>query len=155
MSTPGTVAIGATLLIVEDDILPAMILRDELQDAGFHVLELTERVEPAIAAALACRPALALVNIELHGRDDGIGLARELKLMGIPVLFISGQEEKARCAKAVAIGSLAKPYDPHQVIEAVRYLLRHVEGDETRARPAGLELFDHNPNGNGALPEVA
>lgn len=142
MHTATTSPTGPTLLIVEDDILPAMNLMDELRDAGFHVLELTERVGQAKAAALACKPALALVNIELHGRDDGIGLARELKLMGIPVLFISGQEEKARAAKAVAIGSLAKPYHPDHMIEAVRYLLRHIAGDESLPRPAGLEVFD-------------
>jgi len=155
MRTVRTSTIGETLLIVEDDILPAMSLRDELRDAGFHVLELTERVEQAVAAALDCKPALALVNIELHGRDDGIGLAREFKLMGIPVLFISGQQEKARSAKAVAIGSLAKPYHPKHMIGAVRYLLRHIEGDESLPRPAGLEVFDDHPNGNGAVPEAA
>lgn len=87
---------------------------------------------------LACKPALPLVNIELHGRHDGIGLARELKLMGIPVLFISDQEEKARAVKAVAIGSLAKPYHADHMIEAGRYLRRHVAGDESLPRPAGL-----------------
>ena len=155
MSTARTSSTRETLLIVEDDILPAIVLRDELRDAGFHVLELTEHVEQAIAAALACRPALALVNIELQGRDDGIGLARELKLMGIPVLFISGQEEKARSARAVAVGSLAKPYHAESMIEAVSYLLRHMEGDDSLPRPAGLEVFDNPPNGNGAVPEAA
>lgn len=149
MSTASASPIVETLLIVEDDILPAMSLRDDLLDAGFHVLELTEQVAPAMAAALACKPALALLNIELHGRDDGIGLAREFKLMGIPVLFISGQEEKARSAKAVAIGSLAKPYHHDEIIAAVRYLLRHIEGDESLPRPARLEVFDDHPNGDG------
>jgi DNA-binding response OmpR family regulator len=155
MSTVRTSTIGATLLIVEDDILPAMVLADELRDAGFHVLELTERVEAAMAAARACKPDLALVNIELHGRDDGIELAHQFKLMDIPVLFISGQEEKARSAKAVAIGSLAKPYHPEQMIGAVRYLLRHIAGDESLPRPTRLEVFDDPPNGNGVLPEAA
>lgn len=62
MHTPTTSPTGPTLLIVEDDILPAMNLMDELRDAGFHVLELTERVGQAKAAALACKPALALVT---------------------------------------------------------------------------------------------
>jgi len=155
MSGEQTAPIGQTLLIVEDDVLPAITLRDELQDAGFHVLDLTQHVDQAMAAALECKPALALVNIELQGRDDGIGLAREFKLMGIPVLFISGQEERARSAKAVAIGSLAKPYHPKQMIEAVRYLLRHIEGDESLPRPVGLEVFDDHPNGDGEMTEAA
>jgi two-component system, response regulator PdtaR len=155
MSTDKTVATRETLLIVEDDRLPAICLRDELEDAGFHVLDLTEHVEQAMAAALACKPALALVNIELQGRDDGIGLAREFKLMGIPVLFISGQEERARSAQAVAVGSLPKPYHPQDMVKAVAYLLRHIAGDESLPRPQRLEVFDDQPNGNGALPEAA
>ena len=97
---------GPTLLIVEDAILAAMSLRDALEDAGYHVLDLTDRHEEALAAAKACRPALALVNIELHGRDDGIALADEFHKMGIPVLFISGQVSRARSAGTVAVGSL-------------------------------------------------
>ncbi len=155
MSTDETAPPRVTLLIVEDDILPAISLRDELRDAGFHVLELTENVEQAMAAVLLCKPALALVNIELQGRDDGIGLARQFKLMGVPSLFISGQDERAREAKAVAIGSLPKPYAPHEMVEAVRYLLDYIKGGVLLLRPPRLEVFDDHPNGNGALPEAA
>ena len=84
-------AVPKTLLIVEDEILPAMALRDELQDAGYVVMDLTKRHGEAIGAAKACKPDLALVNIELQGQDTGIDIARDLKAMGIPVLFISGQ----------------------------------------------------------------
>jgi len=133
---------GVTLLIVEDDILPAMALQDALEDAGCHVLDLTGRHHEAILAARARKPDLALVNVELHGRDDGIALAEELKAMGIPVLFISGQVSRARSAQTVAIGSLPKPYSPADMVGAVAYLLRHIEGDETLPRPARLEVFN-------------
>ncbi|WP_411289076.1 response regulator [Phenylobacterium sp.] len=135
---------GATLLIVEDEVLVAMTLKSELEDAGFHVLDLTDRPGEALAAAQACKPALALVNIELHGRDDGIPLAREFKAMDIPVLFISGQISQARSAQSVAVGSLPKPYHPAHMVMAVNYLLRHLEGDESLPRPQGLEVFAEN-----------
>lgn len=109
MSSP-TPAAPKTLLIVEDEILPAMTLRDELQDAGYVVLDLTERRGEAIGAAKACKPDLALVNIKLQGEDIGIDIARDLKAMGVPVLFISGQVSRARTARTAAIGSFPKPY---------------------------------------------
>jgi len=84
------------------------------------------------------------VNIELHGRNDGIALAREFKAMDIPVLFISGQISRARSAQTVAVGSLPKPYDPAHMVMAVSYLLRHLEGDESLPRPQGLEVFAEN-----------
>jgi DNA-binding response OmpR family regulator len=153
MEIPKGTAPATTLLIVEDDILPAMALRDELEEAGYRVLDLMGHREEAVLAARECKPDLALVNIELHGRDDGIGLAHELKAMGIPVLFISGQVSRARTAKTVAIGSLPKPYSPVEMVEAVRYLLGHLAGDETLPRPDRLEVFDGSEN--GAVPEAA
>ncbi|WP_372783002.1 response regulator [Phenylobacterium sp.] len=142
MDTANVAQPGVTLLIVEDDLLPAMALRDELEDCGFHVLDLTGRHQEAVAAAKECHPDFALVNIELEGRDDGIALASELKAMGIPVLFISGQVSRARSANTAAVGSLPKPYSPMDVVKAVNYLLHHLAGDESLPRPEGLEVFD-------------
>ena len=135
-----------TLLIVEDDVLPAMAIRDELEDAGYHVLDLTGRHQDALLAAQEHHPDLALVNIQLQGRDDGITLAQELKAMGIPTLFISGQISRARSARTVAIGSLPKPYDARDMVRAVDYLLAHLKGDDTLPRPPGLEIFDGAPD---------
>ena len=131
-----------TLLIVEDAILAAMALRDELEDAGYKVLDLTSRHREALSAAIEHSPALALVNIQLQGHDDGIGLAEELKQIGIPVVFISGQVSRARSARTVAIASFPKPYDAAEMVLAVAYLLRHLQGDDSLPRPSGLEVFD-------------
>jgi two-component system, response regulator PdtaR len=110
METANASGQGHTLLIVEDEAILAMALKDELQDAGYHVLKLTSRHQEALQAAKDGRPSLALVNINLRGLDDGIALARDLKALGIPSLFISGQINRARSAQSAAIGSMPKPY---------------------------------------------
>ena len=133
---------GKTLLIVEDEILVAITLRDELQGAGFHVLDLTDRPEQAVAAARESAPDLALVNIQLRGRADGIELAKQLKSLKIPVLLISGQISRARSAQTVAIGSMPKPYSAVEMVTSVSYLLAHLGGDESLPKPTGLEVFD-------------
>jgi len=131
-----------TLMIVEDEAMIAMDLRDELQEAGYRVLNLTDRQDDAIQVAKAERPDLALVNISLAGGDDGVELSRHLKAMEIPVLLISGQVSRASSAKTVAIGSMPKPYHPAQMVVAVTYLLARLNGDGSRQRPARLEVFD-------------
>jgi DNA-binding response OmpR family regulator len=131
-----------TLMIVEDEAMIAMDLRDELQEAGYRVLDLTDRQDDAIQVAKAERPDLALVNISLAGGDDGVELSRHLKAMEIPVLLISGQVSRASSAKTVAIGSMPKPYHPAQMVVAVTYLLARLNGDGSRQRPARLEVFD-------------
>jgi AmiR/NasT family two-component response regulator len=55
-------------MTLEDEALVAMILRDELQNAGYHVRDLKDRRAPALEVAKASRPDLAFVNIRLAGR---------------------------------------------------------------------------------------
>ena len=133
---------GKTLMIVEDEALVAMVLRDELNDAGYQVLDLTDRHAEAVEVAKARKPDLALVNIRLAGGDDGIELAEHLKALGIPVLLISGQISRARSAQTVAIGSLPKPYDAADMVLAVAYLLARLRGDASLPRPERLEVFE-------------
>jgi two-component system, response regulator PdtaR len=131
-----------TLMIVEDEVLVAILLRDELQKAGYTVLDLTDRQDEALEIAKAEKPDLALVNIRLARGDDGIELSKHLKGLGIPVLLISGQVSRASSAKTVAIGSMPKPYDPEEMVLAVAYLLARLNGDDTLPKPHQLEVFD-------------
>jgi len=135
---------GKTLMIVEDELLVAMMLKDELEDAGYHVLDLTDRRAEALDVAKACKPDLALVNIRLAGHDDGIELAEQLKALGVPVLLISGQVSRARSARTVAIASLPKPYDAADMVLAVAYLMARLRGDSSLPKPAMLEVFDND-----------
>ena len=131
-----------TLMIVEDEVLVSILLRDELQKAGYKVLDLTDRLDAAMEVAKAEKPDLALVNIRLAKGDDGIELSKHLKGLGIPVLLISGQVSRANSAKTVAIGSMPKPYDPEEMLLAVAYLLARLNGDDTLQKPHQLEVFD-------------
>ena len=135
---------GQTLLIVEDEALVAIVLRDVLSEAGYHVLDLTTRHAEALEVAKACNPDLALVNIRLAGRDDGIELAVQLKALDIPVVFISGQISRARSAATVAIASMPKPYDADEMVVAVAHLLARLKGPTSLPRPEKLEVFDED-----------
>jgi len=144
MSEPQDEKTGKTLMIVEDEVLVATLLRDELQDAGYHVLDLTDRHAEAVEVAKACKPDLALVNIRLAGHDDGIELAESLKALGVPVLLISGQVSRASSAGTVAIASLPKPYDAADMVRAVTYLLARLHGDPIPPKPDQLEVFNED-----------
>jgi len=150
MTTPSAANTGKTLMIVEDEVLIATLLRSELEDAGYHVLKLTDCMAEALEVARANQPDLALVNIQLAGGDDGIELATQLKALDIPVLLISGQVSRARSARTVAIASLPKPYDAADMVLAVTYLLGCLRGDASLPKPGGLEVFDED--GFGLAP---
>ena len=142
MTAPAKPNVAKILLIVEDQVLLAMELKGELEDGGYQVLELADRHQEGLDLAREIKPDLALVNIGLADGDDGVALARDLKALGVPVLFISGQPDKAKLAKAVGIASLPKPYSPSEMVEAVGYIFRHEHGDESRPGPSRLEMFD-------------
>jgi DNA-binding response OmpR family regulator len=142
MNAPKVLNVPKILLIVEDQALLAMGHRCELEDGGYRVLEIADHHQEGLAVARKVKPDLALVNIGLADGDDGVALARDLKAMGVPVLFISGQPDKAILAKAVGIASLPKPYSPLEMVEAVDYLFRHALGDESHPAPLRLEVFD-------------
>jgi DNA-binding response OmpR family regulator len=144
MNAPQNRKAVETLMIVEDEALVAMVLKDVLQEAGYKVLNLTDRRNEALTVAKAEKPHLALVNIRLAGRDDGIELSERLKALGIPVLLISGQVSRARSAKTVAIGSMPKPYDAAEMVVAVAYLLALLNGDSSQPRPNQLEVFSES-----------
>jgi len=141
---------GKTLMIVEDEVLVATVLKDELEDAGYEILNLTDRYAEAVEVAEASHPDLALVNIRLGGRDDGIVLAKQLKTLGVPVLLISGQASRARSAATVAIASLPKPYDAADMVLAVAYLLARLRGGALPPKPERLEVFEEE--GSGLAP---
>jgi DNA-binding response OmpR family regulator len=140
MTTPT----GKTLMIVEDEALIAVTLKNALEDAGYHVLNLTDRQAEALEVARESKPDLALVNIRLAGGENGIELATQLKGLGVPVLLISGQSSRARSAQTVAIASLPKPYAASDMVLSVGYLLARIQGDPPLLKPADLEVFDDN-----------
>jgi len=141
MSLNAETKIPRIVLIAEDQLLLAMGLRDELEDGGYRVLKLAIRHQEALALAREVKPDLALVNIDLAQGDDGVALAEDLKALGIPVLFISGQPGRARLARTVAIASLSKPYSAAEMVDAVDYLFHHEQGDESPPAPSKLEIF--------------
>src|SRR4051794_1444748 len=69
---------GQRILIVEDDFLIASDAQSALREAGFDVVGIAASAEEATELVSAGRPALAIMDIRLIGRRDGIDLALEL-----------------------------------------------------------------------------
>lgn len=76
------------LMIVEDDALVAMVLNDVLEDAGYKVVDLTDRQDAALQIAQAEKHHLALLNISRAGGDDGIELSERLKAIATSVVRV-------------------------------------------------------------------
>ena len=118
---------SARLLIVEDDVLLASAVQELLRDSGFEVVGTAGSAAAALSLAKDQNPQLALIDISLVGRIDGIELACRLRdEYRIPTIFLSGladPEARERALIAQPLGFLRKPYRASQVYNAVQKAL--------------------------------
>ncbi len=125
---------AARVLIVEDNFLVAIEAETVLQDAGFDVGEIAASAEDALRAAASGEYTLAVMDIRLATRTDGVTCALELfRQHGLRCVFAtahSDEETRRRAAPARPLGWLHKPYAMPVLVSAVRQaLVRLEEGD--------------------------
>lgn len=102
------------ILIVEDEAIVALDLRQHLEDMGYGVAGIAESGGDAIALAERTAPALTLMDISLKGDMSGIDAADHLaREHQIPVIFLTSFSDKEtirKAARAEPFGYLTKPF---------------------------------------------
>lgn len=133
---------SATVLIVEDEMLVGLGLALALNVAGYRVVGPTGSMKRALALGAEHLPEIALVDIHLHGRPDGMAVASALaECHGSTVIFLTGAPEEAWQGRAFAFGVIAKPYDLVAIPEAIEAARRHRNGAPIGTVPRILEQF--------------
>jgi DNA-binding NarL/FixJ family response regulator len=126
-SGEGAANAGARILIVEDDYFVASSLEHRLMEAGYDVVGIAVSAAEAEQIARDKRPALAIMDIRLAGKSDGIEAAINLASnYGVPCIFATAHgdaETRLRAAKANPRGWVIKPYSMDAVILAIRSAL--------------------------------
>jgi len=122
----------AKVLIVEDDPLVAMTTREVLTLVGFEVTGVAATVSDALCLAENTRPDLAIFDVRLAGKRDGIeGAALLRQRLGLPVVFVSAEEDAATRSRAAALEPVAvleKPVHPRQLITAIESAIGGADG---------------------------
>jgi DNA-binding NarL/FixJ family response regulator len=89
-----------SVLIVEDEFLIATLISDMVTDIGMSVCGTADNVEKAIALAAQHKPDIVLMDVRLRGKQDGVDAALAIhRLLGSPVVFITGSQEPANIAR--------------------------------------------------------
>jgi signal transduction histidine kinase len=122
----------ALILVVDDDPVACLLVRETLERAGFAVIEASDGVE-------GCRryeehhPDLILVDI-IMPRMDGYELCRELRNRPdgayVPIVMVTGLDDVSSIARAYDAGAtdfMSKPVDWALLNYRVRYVLRAEE----------------------------
>ena len=141
---------SSTILIVEDEIELARVLRDYLEKAGFRVLTATNGA--AAVAAFRHTPAdLVILDLNLPGMD-GLDVARELRRgSSVPIIMATARVEESDRLVGLELGAddyVIKPYSPREVVARVRAVLRRAQAqpeipEVLRARDVEVDRARH------------
>ena len=130
------------ILIVEDEILIGWTLKLVLQVGGHRAIGPAASADEALELTRTDRPELAFIDIGIAGERDGIAVASALtEQHGTACIFLTAQADRARTARDVALGVIAKPYDPRDVLHAVDVVAAIRQGQIPAEVPRRLELF--------------
>lgn len=130
------------VLIVEDEMLLALELESEIEDAGHDVAGHAMSSAQAQALLDSERPDFAFVDIHLMDGPTGIDVGRSLAAAGVPYVFVSGNIRKLPGDFAGALGAIEKPYTMNGMKNALRYVTALVKGDESLSPPESLVLAE-------------
>jgi DNA-binding response OmpR family regulator len=123
------------ILVVEDEMEIARLVRDYLEHAGFEVT-VVGTGEAAIASARGRRPDLLILDLGLPGRD-GLDVARELRRSSqVPIVMLTARGDESDRIVGLELGAdhyVVKPFSPKELVARVRALLRRTES--ARAGP--------------------
>jgi len=123
------------ILIVEDDLVLAEQLREELADLGYVITDVVSNSDDAQRAFKRQLPDLLLCDISLNNSKlDGIGLVDRLnKIVRIPVVFLTAFGDEATTERAKSLKPayyLIKPHNPVQLQIAIDFALDNYTRNE-------------------------
>jgi CheY-like chemotaxis protein len=121
------------IVIVEDELLQATVMKDSLEGLGYAVPAVVITNKDAITAAELIRPDLILMDIGLAGKIDGIETAKEIReRFHIPIMYVTAyaDEKTMEAAKKTdPIGYLIKPFDEYNLRKAIEEAFTKMAND--------------------------
>ncbi|MGL5838981.1 MAG: response regulator [Sphingorhabdus sp.] len=124
------------LLIVEDEFLVALHLRQIVESLGFEVVGIAADADTALKLA-GKTPEIALVDVNLRDGETGPEIGKLLASeYGTTVLFITANPTALGEGIAGVVGVLSKPVDNESVESTLDFLVRHRSGEKGSPPPA-------------------
>src|SRR5262245_46797432 len=119
-----------TILVADDNAVSRELVREALEEAGYHVVEAADGGE-ALAKARESSPDLALLDIRmpvLDGYANGRAIREDARLAVLPVIALTAFAMRGDPEKALAAGFdgyLSKPIRIEELRSAVESKLKN------------------------------
>ena len=118
----------ANIMVVEDEGVVSIDIRNMLQKAGYSIAAVAFQGEEAVKKAAMSGPDLVLMDIGLKGEIDGIEAARRIReRFQIPVVFLTGFADDVTVAKAKEVnpsGFIIKPINEEELKKTLEEILK-------------------------------
>jgi AmiR/NasT family two-component response regulator len=116
-------AVGARILIAEDEAIIRMDLREMLEEEGYQVVAEAGDGDDAVRLARELTPDLAILDIVMPGLS-GLQAAEQIGADGIcAVLVLTAYSQRDlvdQAARSGAMAYLVKPFDKQDLIPAIQ-----------------------------------
>lgn len=138
--------VPANILVVEDEGLVAVDICRQLAAFGYDRVSTARSAEKALAISEDINFDLALLDIHIHGKMDGVELAHELnQRTGTPVVYLTAFADPAtinRAVRTMPYGYLLKPINERELQSTVEMALyrRKVEYERAEAENRAREF---------------
>jgi len=140
-----------TILIVEDEGIVAIDIRNTLERLGYGVGSVVSYGEEAVTRAAETMPDLVLMDIMLKGHMDGIEAADLIRQrLDIPVVYLTAHADKSTLERARVtepFGYVMKPFQERELYTTIEMALyKHSmevrSPDEVESRGRYRQGFD-------------
>jgi DNA-binding response OmpR family regulator len=131
----------ARILLVDDDVALAELLREFLELQGFEVA-LAHRAEDALDVIAARPPELVVLDVMLPGISGFEALRRLRERHDVPVIMLTARGEESERILGLMGGAddyLSKPCSPLELAVRIRTVLKRAR----RIAPGGAAVADH------------
>lgn len=150
---------ASRILIVEDEAIVALELEHRLGRQGYVIAGTARTADEALATIAAQPIDLVLLDLRLGGKRDGIDVARELRELDIPFVFLTAHGDDETLARVKAVepqGYLLKPFDERLLRLTIETAVHRHASERARlaaerarrsAEAMQATILDHSPYG--------
>lgn len=119
------------ILVCDDEVYISEMLKDILIDLGYEVTGTAGNTQMAIKSIETNKPDLAILDIKMHGKDQGFEIAKYLNENGgIPYIFLTSFSDVSTVKQAsefIPKAYLVKPFNEHQIFSTLEIVFKKLE----------------------------
>lgn len=137
-----------TILIVEDESIIAMDIKETLIELGYAISGIVATREGVFSHLEHHLPDLILMDIQLKNGSHGVEIAKELKAnhTHIPIVFLTGNTENETIQEVLSVepyGYIVKPFKYQDLQTTLRLAFHRYENEKTKQLSHDIVALHH------------